>query len=394
MSGPLTGVRIVEMAGIGPLPMAAMLLADLGATVLRIDRLVPSGLGIQRPKRFNLVNRSRQSVAVDLKSPEGLKVVLDLVAGADALIEGFRPKTMERLGLGPSECFARNPRLVYGRMTGWGQEGPLAATAGHDLNYLALTGALHAIGRKDQPPTPPLNLVADYGGGAMYLTFGILAGIIEARSSGQGQVVDAAMIDGVSSLMTSFYGLKAAGLHHEERGNNILDSGAPYYEVYRCADGGYMSVAAIEPKFRIELLALLGLKDNQLPDLDDRASWAAAKKIIADRFMSESRAHWEKVFEGSDACVAPVLTMSEAPEHPHMLVRNSFLDIGGVVQPAPAPRFSRTKAATPTPADAIGLGDAAVLSAWGIPRERIALLQDAGVLSPLRTASPPPSGDA
>ena len=382
MSGPLTGVRVVEMAGIGPLPMAAMLLADLGATVLRIERLVPSGLGIPRPMRYVLVNRNRKSVAIDLKATEGVGVVLDLVAKSDILIEGFRPGTMERLGLAPDVCLSRNPRLVYGRMTGWGQEGPLSPTAGHDLNYLALTGALFAIGRKDQPPTPPLNLVADYGGGAMYLVLGVLAALVEARSSGQGQIVDAAMIDGVLSLMTAFYGLKAAGLHHEERGTNMLDSGAPYYEVYRCADGGYMSVAAIEPKFRAEFIRLLDLDGKGLPDLDDQANWQLAKRMIGDRFMSRARAHWEKVFAESDACVAPVLSMSEAPNHPHMKARGGFIDVDGVVQPAPAPRFSRTRPGKPTPPEVNAFGDGSALREWSIPEERIAQLREAGVVSP------------
>lgn len=382
MSGPLTGVRVVEMAGIGPLPMAAMLFADLGATVLRIERLVPSGLGIPRPKRYVLVNRNRKSVAVDLKATEGIGVVLDLIAKADILIEGFRPGTMERLGLAPDICLSRNPRLVYGRMTGWGQEGPLSPTAGHDLNYLALTGALFAIGRKDQPPTPPLNLVADYGGGAMYLALGVLAALVEARSSGQGQIVDAAMIDGVLSLMTAFYGLKAAGLHHDERGTNMLDSGAPYYEVYSCADGGYMSVAAIEPKFRVELIRLLALDGKGLPDLDDRASWQLAKRMIGDRFKSRPRSHWEKVFADSDACVAPVLSMSEAPHHPHMKARGGFIDVDGVVQPAPAPRFSRTQPGKPTPPEASAFGDGSALREWSIPEEKIAQLREAGVVSP------------
>ncbi|MBO0753873.1 MAG: CoA transferase, partial [Bradyrhizobiaceae bacterium] len=341
--GPLSGYRILEFAGIGPGPMCAMLLADMGATVLRLDRPGPAGLGIERPENFNLLNRGRVSVLIDLKSKEGVALALDLVTRADALIEGFRPGTMERLGLGPELCLARNPRLVYGRMTGWGQDGPLASAAGHDLNYIALTGALHAIGRAGQPPTPPLNLVGDYGGGALYLAFGIVCALLETRKSDQGQVVDAAMIDGAASLMAPFYGLHAAGLHNDSRGENFLDSGAPYYEVYRCADGRYLSVAPIEIKFRDEFYLRIGLDTSLLPPAEERANWPAIKKAIAARLAQKTADEWCALLEGTDACVAPVLSMAEAPAHPHHVARQTFVDIGGVVQPAPAPRFGRTR---------------------------------------------------
>ncbi|GGC63283.1 CaiB/BaiF CoA transferase family protein [Chelatococcus reniformis] len=380
MTGPLAGLRIVEMAAIGPTPMAAMLMADLGATVIRVERQAPSGLGVPRPPRYNLLNRNRHSASFDLKHPDGIAATLDLIAGADALIEGFRPGTMERLGLGPDVCLARNPRLVYGRMTGWGQTGPLAPTAGHDMNYLGLTGALFAIGRKDQAPTPPLNLVADYGGGALYLAFGVVCALLEAKRSGQGQVVDAAMVDGAASLMTSAYGLHEGGLYKDERGANILDSGAPFYEVYACADGGFIAVAPIEEKFREEFYRLLGVDRASLPNDDDRANWPAVKETIAARIATRTRAQWEETFAGSDACVSPVLSMAEAPKHAHIAARDTFIEIDGVVQPAPAPRFSRTVPATPTAPELPGAGTEAALAEWGFSAERIAKLKSAGVI--------------
>jgi alpha-methylacyl-CoA racemase len=378
--GPLAGFRIIEFAGIGPGPMCAMLLADMGATVLRLDRPVQAGLGIERPENFNLLNRGRVSALIDLKAKEGVALALDLVARADALIEGFRPGTMERLGLGPEPCFARNGRLVYGRMTGWGQEGPLASAAGHDLNYIALTGALHAIGRAGQPPTPPLNLIGDYGGGALYLAFGVVCALLEAQKSGQGQVVDAAMIDGAASLMAPFYGLHAAGLHTDTRGENFLDSGAPYYDVYQCADGRYLSVAPIEIKFRDEFYRRIGLDASSLPPAADRANWPAIKKAIAARLATKTSAEWCALLEGTDACVAPVLSMAEAPAHPHHVARQTFVDIGGVVQPAPAPRFSRTRPAVPAPPRPAGVGGLAALAEWGIAQERITQLRASNVV--------------
>jgi alpha-methylacyl-CoA racemase len=371
--GPLAGIRIVEFVGIGPGPMAAMLFADLGADVIRVDRITPSGLGIALPKRFGLLGRSRPSIAVDLKKAEGVALTADLIAKADGLIEGFRPGTMERLGLGPDVALKRNPRLVYGRMTGWGQTGPLADAAGHDLNYLALAGALHAIGRKGQKPTPPLNLAADFGGGALYLAFGMACALLEAQRSGKGQVVDAAMAEGAASLMTMFYGLYAAGLHSLERGTNLLDTGSAIYETYECADGRYISIAAIELKFRAELFELLGL-----PYTTDEGPELRGK--LEEIFKTRSRDEWCELLEGSDACFAPVLTMAEAPHHPHNVARQSFIEIEGVMQPAPAPRFSRTPAQHPTSPGELGQDTRSTLAHWGIAAERIAALCANGVV--------------
>lgn len=365
--GPLAGVKIVELAGIGPGPMCAMLLADLGATVLRVERKVDAGLGIARPLKYNLLLRGRKQIAVDLKSKAGVDFVLSLVQEADGLIEGFRPGVTERLGLGPEECLARNPRLVYGRMTGWGQTGPLAQTAAHDLNYIAITGALAAIGRKDQPPSPPLSLVGDLGGGALYLAFGMLAAMIEARSSGKGQVVDAAISDGTAHLMTNFHGMRAAGLMSLERGTNFSDSGAPFYDVYECADGRYVSVAPIEGKFFELLVEKIGLSLADLPAQNDRSQWPALKERFAARFKEKTAAEWTALLEGTDACFAPVLSLDEAPEHPHMKARGVYVEIDGVVQPAPAPRFSRSVPENPyaaKPADATPVDEA--LSGWTI----------------------------
>jgi alpha-methylacyl-CoA racemase len=380
--GPLTGFRIVEFAGIGPAPMAAMLFADLGAAVIRLDRLAPSDLGIAVPTRFSLLGRSRPSVAVDMKHAEGVALALELIGKADALIEGFRPGTMERLGLGPDAALARNPRLVYGRMTGWGQSGPLAQAAGHDLNYLALTGALAAIGRKGEKPTPPLNLAADFGGGALYLAFGVACAMLEAQRSGKGQVVDAAMTEGAASLMTIFYGLYAAGLHKLERGTNLLDSGSAIYETYECADGRFISVAAIELKFRKELFALVGLPYTEDDGLQTRARLEAV-------FKRRTRDEWCELLEGSDACFAPVLTIEEAPRHPHNAARGTFVEVDGVIQPGPAPRFGRTPAALPTPPQRPGEGTRSALAAWGIDRDKIEALFARGVVGePERQPAP------
>ena len=354
--GPLTGIKIIEFAGIGPCPMAAMMLAEMGATVLRIDRVADSDLGLPLPTKFETLKRSRHIIRLDLKRPEAVALTLRLIEQSDALIEGFRPKVMERLGLGPDICLARNPRLVFGRVTGWGQEGPLAHAAGHDLNYIALTGALHAIGRAGAPPTPPLNLVGDFGGGALYLVVGVLAAIIEARRSGRGQVVDAAMVDGASSLMTSIYGAMAAGRMDGGRGGNVTDSGAYFYEVYECADGRYVSVAAIEAKFHADLLRLLEIDPATMPPQMDRARWPEAKARLAERFRTRTRDDWCALLEGSDACFAPVLSMEEAPDHPHNRARNVFVEVDGVRQPAPAPRFSRTSLVPPDAARAARRG--------------------------------------
>lgn len=380
-TGPLEGVRIVEMAGIGPAPFAAMILADLGAEVIRIDRPSPSGNGIPRPPRFEVVNRGRRSVAMDLQHPDAVACALALIAGADGLIEGFRPGVMERLGLGPDACLARNPRLVYGRLTGWGQDGPLASAAGHDLNYLALTGALDMIGRAGQPPTPPLNFVADYAGGSLMLAIGMLAAMLNARRTGTGQVIDAAMIDGVTLLCSAMTGMHAAGQHNGPRGTNILDGGAPFYDVYPCADGKYLSVAPIEPKFRRIFLRGIGVDPADAPDMNDPATWPQARRLIADRLAERTRDEWCATFAGQDACVAPVLSLAEAPAHPHNAARSSWADIGGLPQPAPAPRFSATPTPLPRPPEeAPGADGAAVLRAWGIAPARIAGLIATGAL--------------
>jgi alpha-methylacyl-CoA racemase len=377
MMGPLAGFRIVEIAGIGPAPMCAMLLADLGATVLRVERMQASGLGIDKPVRFEIMNRSRHAVAVDLKKKDGVETVLRLVAGADAFIEGFRPGVAERLGIGPERCLARNGRLVYGRMTGWGQTGPLAQAAGHDLNYIALTGVLDAIGRAGQKPTPPLNLVGDFGGGALYLALGIACGLLEAQRSGKGQVVDAAMTDGAASLMTMFFGMHAAGQFTTMRGTNILDSGAFFYEVYECADGRHVAVAPIEDKFLAELFRLLALDPADFPAKLDAAGWPAAKKKLAAVFRTKTQAEWCRLLEGSDACFAPVLSLDEAPAHPHNKARGTFVTIDGITQPAPAPRFSRTPSATPTPPEA---PTSEALREWGFGEDEIAALREAGAV--------------
>jgi alpha-methylacyl-CoA racemase len=378
--GPLTGYKIVEMAGIGPGPMCAMLLADLGATVLRVDRQQPSGLGLPSHTRFSIMNRSRHAIAVDLKRPEGIALVLRLVGEADALIEGFRPGVMERLGLGPEVCLQRNPKLVYGRMTGWGQDGPLAQAAGHDLNYIALAGVLHSIGRAGQPPTPPLNLVGDFGGGALYLAFGIACGLLEAQRSGKGQVVDAAMVDGAASLMTIFFALHAAGSFTMTRGENVLDSGAFFYDVYECADGKYVSLASIEDKFLEEFLRRMEIDPKEMPAKMDKKRWPEAKAKLAARFKTKTREEWCRRLEGTDACFAPVLSLEEAPNHPHNLARGTFVEIDGIVQPAPAPRFSRTPAGRPTPPEEPGERGNASLTQWGLSTDEIAALQRAGTL--------------
>lgn len=379
-SGPLAGFRIVEFAGIGPAPMAAMLLADLGADVIIIDRLEPSGLGIAKPTRFDVTRRGRRSVALDLKQPEAIACALDLIERVDGLIEGFRPGTMERLGLGPETCLARNRRLAYGRVTGWGQDGLLAKAAGHDLNYIALSGALSAIGRAGQAPTVPLNLIGDYGGGAMLLAFGLVCAMLEAGRSGQGQVVDAAMAEGSATLMASLFGLAAAGIHKPERGTNLLDSGAPHYETYRCADGEWITIAPIEQKFRHELLRLIGFDPASFPDVEDSACWPQARALLGARFAERSRAEWCALLEGTDGCFAPVLSLAEAPEHPHAKARASFITLDGVPQPAPQPRFSRTPAAIPTPARAPGAGGLSALTEWGVSPATVERLQAAGTL--------------
>ena len=375
--GPLAGVRVVEVAGIGPAPFCAMLLADLGAEVLRVER--PAAEAAPGLAAAPLLARGRRSVALDLKHPDGAEAVRRLAGGAHALLEGFRPGVAERLGIGPAECLARNPALVYGRMTGWGQQGPLAHAAGHDIAYIALAGALHPIGRAGGPPVPPLNLVGDFGGGGMLLALGVVAALLEARGSGRGQVVDAAIVDGAALLTTMVHELAAAGLWSQERGVNLLDSGAPFYDVYETADGAYMAVGALEPRFYAELLRGLGLDERTLPAQHDRARWPELREQLAARFRSRTRAQWCQVFDGGDACVAPVLTPAEAPTHPHNRERGTFVPVGGVLQPAPAPRFSRTPCDPPAPPPPPGEGGAA-LAGWGFSAEEVAGLRAAGAL--------------
>ena len=378
--GPLTGYRVIEFAGIGPGPMCAMLLSDMGAEVLRIDRTAAAGLGISMRTKFDLLNRGRRSVAFDLKKPEAIEAVMRLIEKADALIEGFRPGVMERLGLSPDQCLARNPRLVFGRMTGWGQVGPLAEAAGHDINYIALTGALHSIGRTGDRPLPPLNLVGDFGGGALYLALGVVAGLLEAQKSGKGQVVDAAMVDGASSLMTAIYGIKAAGMWTNNRGENLLDTGAHFYEVYETSDGKFVSIGSIEAKFYEELLELSGLKGQELPNQMDRTAWPALKQQLTKIFKSKTRDEWCKIMEGSDVCFAPVLSMEEAPKHPHNRHRDTFVEVEGVVQPGPAPRFSRTPGKVQRPPASPGEHTEEALRDWGFSAVDLEKLRAQGAI--------------
>ena len=379
--GPLQGVKVVEFAALGPAPMGAMLLADLGAEVLRIERKSSvSGrptADLFDPK-IDILNRSRRVVALNMKQPEAIETALRLIEQADVLIEGFRPGVMERLGVGPDVCLARNPKLVYGRMTGWGQNGTLAHAAGHDINYLSLSGALHAIGEKGGKPVAPLNLVADCGGGAMLLAMGVLAGVISARNTGCGQVVDAAMTDGAAVLMSMMYTLKAMGQWTQQRGDNLLDGGAHFYDTYQCSDGKWLSVGAIEPQFYALLLEKAGIDDPAFKAQWDRSQWPALKEKLAAVLATRTRTEWCAIFEGTDACVAPVLDMDEAPAHPHNKSRGTFIDVAGVTQPAPAPRFSGTPAGQPTPPHPEG--DAQVLTAWGFSADELAGLRAQGAL--------------
>jgi alpha-methylacyl-CoA racemase len=378
--GPLAGVKIVELAGIGPGPFAAMLLADMGAEVIRLERppATPPAPDSVSP---DVLNRGRPSVGVNLKHPEGAALALELIAQADGLLEGFRPGVMERLGLGPEVCLARNPRLVYGRMTGWGQSGPLAEAAGHDINYIALSGALHAIGRAGEPPVPPLNLVGDFGGGGLLLAFGMACALYEARGSGQGQVVDAAMVDGSSILMTMFHAFKHMGVHDDSRrGTNLLDTGAHFYEVYETADAKYVALGAIEPQFYAEFLRRVGLDAAELPKQYAREHWPALELRLRALFKQKTRDAWCALLEGSDACFAPVLSLSEAPSHPHNRARNAFIEVDGLSQPAPAPRFSRTPPEVQSGAAPAGRDTDRTLSAWGLDAARIAALRAAGAI--------------
>jgi alpha-methylacyl-CoA racemase len=362
VSGPLSGLRVLELAGLGPAPHACMVLADLGADVVRVER--PGAFGIGAASSDPLL-RGRRSVAADLKSPEGTELVLGLAERADVLVEGYRPGVAERLGLGPDACLARNPRLVYARMTGWGQEGPLAPRAGHDLNYLGLTGALAAIGRPGERPAVPLNLVADFGGGSMLLLVGVLAALVERQSSGRGQVVDAAMVDGVATLTAMLWSLRGMGLWSDERGANLLDGGAPFYDTYTCADGRHLAVGALEPQFYAALLEGLGLADADLPDQLDTTGWPQLRQALTEAFASRRRDEWATVFDGVDACVTPVVELAEVAEQPHLVARGTFTAVDGVLQPSPAPRFSRTPAPPPRPV-AAGADVAEVVRDWGV----------------------------
>ena len=377
--GPLCGLRVLEFEAIGPGPFAGMMLADMGADILLVDRATSSDLGFVVDRRYDVMLRGRRSVTLDLKRQDSVDAALRLAEKADAIIEGFRPGVMERLGLGPDAMLARNPRLVYGRMTGWGQDGPLAARAGHDIDYIALSGVLHAIGRAGEAPVPPLNLVGDFGGGGMLLAFGIACGVIEARTSGRGQVVDAAMIDGAAVLSTMFAGLSAAGQWGETRGANVLDSGAPWYDTYETSDGKHVAVGAIEPKFFAELIARLGLDASLLAEQNDRAAWPRLRAQLIARFKEGTRDQWVAAFEGSDACLAPVLTFAESRAHPHVVARSGSVSLGGVDQPAPAPRFARTPGAARTPPPERGHGGADALRDWGFTSSDIDALSALGV---------------
>ena len=379
--GPLAGYKIIEIAGVGPTQLTGMLLADMGAEIVRVVRLSQVELGVFMPEKYKLMNRSRRSIAIDLKKPQGRDIILELCAGADALFEGFRPGVMERLGLGPDECMQHNEKLVYGRMTGWGQDGPLADTAGHDPNYIGIAGVLACIGKKDEAPAYPLNLIGDFGGGALYLAMGLLAAMLEAAKSGKGQVVDAAMVDGAASMMTTFYGLLAAGLWKEQRSSNILDGGAHFVNTYQTKDKQYVVVAPIEGRFYSELLDRLEISD---PDLrtqqHNQDRWPEFADKMQEIFLTKTRDEWCEIFEGADACFAPVLSLTEATQHPHAQARNAYADIDGVTQPAPAPRFSRTPAEIQSPPPEPGQHTEEVLLDWGFSEERINELVNARII--------------
>jgi alpha-methylacyl-CoA racemase len=380
--GPLQGVKVIELAGIGPGPFCAMLLADMGADVIRIDRAAAVKGGDQSQPPTDVLTRNRRSIGVDLKSPDGVEAVLRLVEQADVIMEGFRPGVTERLGLGPEDCKARNPRIVYGRMTGWGQDGPYAQAAGHDINYIALAGALEPIGRRGQAPVPPLNLVGDFGGGGMFLAFGLVCALLEARQSGEGQVVDAAMVDGAAVLMSMFWGMTAAGVWSPERGTNALDTGAHFYDVYECADGAYISLGSIEPQFYAELLRLSGLgQQDDLPNQMDRSQWPAMKERVAAIFKTKTRDEWCSIMEHTDVCFAPVLSLADAAAHPHNVARQTFVESAGLMQPAPAPRFSRTTAELRRPPSHPGQDTDEVLADYGFQQDEIAKLRDTGAIA-------------
>ncbi|MGB0441228.1 MAG: CaiB/BaiF CoA transferase family protein [Pseudohongiellaceae bacterium] len=374
--GPLTGIRVVEMAGIGPGPFTAMMLSDLGAEVIRVDRLSHKGTG----HRANVLNRGRKSIAVDLKNPRGVETTLRLIEQADVVLEGFRPGVMERLGLGPEECLSVNPRLIFGRVTGWGQTGPLSQAAGHDINYISIAGALGAMGYADRPPAPPLNLVGDFGGGAMYLLTGILAALVERATSGQGQIIDAAMTDGTASLLSPFFGLMAMNMWTTDRFSNRLDGGAFYYGSYECSDGKYISIGSLEPQFYALLLEKAEITDPEFQEQLDEAAWPAKREKLNQLFKTRTRQQWCDIMEGTDVCFAPVLDLKEAPTHPHNIDRKTFVELEGVVQPAPAPRFSRTQGEIQGPAAMAGEHTREVLSAWNFTDQEIGELQASGAI--------------
>jgi alpha-methylacyl-CoA racemase len=386
--GPLQGLKIIEVAGIGPGPFAAMMLSDMGADVIRVDRSANAMGGDPAAPPADIFNRGRRSIALDLKSPEGIAVLLDLVEQADALIEGFRPGVAERLGFGPEVCAERNPKLVFGRMTGWGQEGPYAPTAGHDINYIALAGVLAHLGRAGEKPTPPINLVGDFGGGGMLLAFGVVCALLEAQRSGQGQVVDAAMIDGSAVLMTMMWAFTAMGIWGDERGTNMLDTAAHFYDTYECADGEFVSIGSIEPQFYLQLLEHTGLakvyedKGEELPHQMDKARWPELKSHLTEIFLTRTRDEWCSIMEGTDICFAPVLRMQEAAQHPHNVERGTFVEVAGITQPAPAPRFGRTVAEVQRPPAHTGQHTDEVLADWlGVDAARISELRGSGAVA-------------
>ncbi len=377
--GPLHGVKVVELTGIGPGPFAGTLLSDMGAEVVRVER-AELATSASRPSGFVFDGRGRRAITVDLKHPDGVETVLRMVEQADALIEGYRPGVTERLGLGPDVCLARNPALVYGRMTGWGQEGPLAHAAGHDINYIALAGALAHFGRAGGKPTPPINLVGDFGGGGMFLAFGVVCGILEARTSGQGQVVDAAMVDGAAYLMGAIWGLRGMGGYSDERGTNLLDTGSPFYDVYETADGEWVSIGSIEPQFYAEFLALTGLDQEELPAPSPRQGADVLRARFTELFLTKTRDEWCDLLEGTDVCFSPVLPMTEAAQHPHIKARGTIVEYEGVLQPAPAPRFSRTPGEITRPRAKPGQHTDEVLTEWGFTADEVAKLREVGAV--------------
>jgi alpha-methylacyl-CoA racemase len=380
VSGPLTGIRVVELAAIGPVPYGVMLLADLGAEVVRVDRAAAAQGQLGMEATMVGLSRNRRSIGVDLKTDAGREVVLRLLADADVLVEGFRPGVAERLGLGPEVVRGANPRLVYARMTGWGQQGPLAERAGHDIDYAAIAGALHTVGRADEPPPPPVNYLADFGGGGTFLAIGVLAALLERARSGEGQVIDVAMVDGAASQTAFLHGLLAMGAWSTERGSNLLDGGAPYYDTYRCADGRFLAVGALEPQFFAELCATVDLDPTELPQ-HDRDAWPAQRERLAALFATKPRDEWAAIFAGTDACVAPVLDLAEAPDHPHNVARGAFVDVGGTPQPAPAPRFSRTPGAVHRDPPRPGEHTDEVLGELGLDAEAVAALRADGAVA-------------